>query len=60
MGEHLMRVDDAAGIDAAKGAGKIGIILGLQNSEHFQPQTTSTGSINSGNASRCSRITAAT
>ena len=35
-GEHLIRVDDAAGIDAAKSSGKIGIILGLQNSEHFR------------------------
>jgi membrane dipeptidase len=35
-GEHLMRVDDATGIDAAKSSGKIGIILGLQNSEHFR------------------------
>ena len=31
-----MRVDDAAGIDTAKRSGKIGIILGLQNSEHFR------------------------
>lgn len=28
--------DDAAGIDTAKRSGKIGIILGLQNSEHFR------------------------
>jgi membrane dipeptidase len=35
-GEHLMRVDDATGINAAKSSGKIGIILGLQNSEHFR------------------------
>src|SRR5438552_7827405 len=35
-GEHFMRVDDAAGIDAAKSLGKIGIILGVQNSEHFR------------------------
>ncbi|PYI85654.1 MAG: dipeptidase [Verrucomicrobia bacterium] len=34
--DKLMRVDDAQSIDAAKGAGKIGIILGLQNSEHFR------------------------
>src|SRR5207244_10725690 len=35
-GERLMRGDDTAGIDAAKSSGKIGIILGLQNSEHFR------------------------
>ena len=34
--DKLMRVDDAPGIDAAKSAGKIGIILGVQNSEHFR------------------------
>jgi membrane dipeptidase len=34
--DELMRVDDVQGIDAAKGAGKIGIIIGLQNSEHFR------------------------
>ena len=34
--DKLMRVDDAASLDAAKNAGKIGIILGLQNSEHFR------------------------
>lgn len=32
----LMRVAAAADLDAAKTAGKIGVILGLQNSEHFQ------------------------
>lgn len=32
----LMRVDDMESIDAAKRAGKIGIIIGLQNSEHFR------------------------
>jgi membrane dipeptidase len=31
-----MRVDDATGINAAKSSGKISIILGLQNSEHFR------------------------
>src|SRR4029450_4586830 len=35
-GDHLARVDEATGIDAAKSSGKIGIILGLQNSEHFR------------------------
>src|SRR6266550_3025222 len=34
--DKLMRVDDAVSLDAAKNAGKIGIILGLQNSEHFR------------------------
>ena len=34
--DHLMRVDDAQSIDAAKKSGKIGIILGVQNSEHFR------------------------
>ncbi len=34
--DKLMRVDDAQSIDAAKSAGKIGIIIGLQNSEHFR------------------------
>ena len=34
--DHLMRVDDAASIDAAKKSDKIGIILGVQNSEHFR------------------------
>jgi membrane dipeptidase len=32
----LLRVDDPARIDVAKNAGKIGIILGVQNSEHFR------------------------
>jgi len=34
--DKFLRVDDAQGIDAARKAGKIGIILGLQNSEHFR------------------------
>ena len=34
--DKLMRVDDSQSIDAAKSTGKIGIILGLQNSEHFR------------------------
>ena len=34
--EHLIRVDDAQRIDRAKSSGKIGIIVGLQNSEHFR------------------------
>src|SRR6266513_972589 len=35
-GADLLRVDEAARIDAAKNSGKIGIILGVQNSEHFR------------------------
>jgi len=34
--ERLIRIDDAQSIDAAKKSGKIGIILGVQNSEHFR------------------------
>src|SRR5438105_2336728 len=34
--DKLMRVDDAQSLDVAKSSGKIGIILGLQNSEHFR------------------------
>jgi membrane dipeptidase len=34
--DQLMRVDDAQSIDTAKSSGKIGIILGVQNSEHFR------------------------
>jgi membrane dipeptidase len=49
--QHLTRVDDAAGIDTAKNSGKIGIILGLQNSEHFRTPD---------DVDRCSPITAAT
>lgn len=34
--DKLVRIDDAARMATAKKAGKIGIILGLQNSEHFR------------------------
>jgi membrane dipeptidase len=34
--ETLKRIDSAADIDAARAAGKIGVIIGLQNSEHFR------------------------
>jgi membrane dipeptidase len=34
--DGLLRVDEPARIDAAKASGKIGIILGVQNSEHFR------------------------
>lgn len=33
---NLLRVDEPARIDETKKAGKIGIILGVQNSEHFR------------------------
>jgi membrane dipeptidase len=34
--EHFMRVDSAADLDRVKRSGKIGILLGLQNSEQFR------------------------
>lgn len=34
--ETMKRIDSAADIDAARAAGKIGVIVGLQNSEHFR------------------------
>jgi membrane dipeptidase len=34
--EHFVRVDEPSRIDAAKRSEKIGIILGVQNSEHFR------------------------
>jgi len=34
--EHLMRVDSAADFDRVKTSGKIGILLGLQNSDQFR------------------------
>ena len=34
--DKFLRVDDGASIDTAKSAGKIGIIVGVQNSEHFR------------------------
>src|ERR1044072_8946986 len=34
--DHLMRVDRAADLQRVKKSGKIGVILGLQNSEHFR------------------------
>ena len=33
---HLMRVDEPGRIDETKKTGKIGLILGLQNAEHFR------------------------
>lgn len=32
----MMRIDSAADLDRVKDSGKIGILLGLQNSDHFQ------------------------
>ena len=34
--QHLMRIDSAADLDRVKGSGKIGVLIGLQNSEHFR------------------------
>jgi membrane dipeptidase len=34
--EHLMRVDSPADLERVKVSGKIGVLLGVQNSEHFQ------------------------
>jgi membrane dipeptidase len=33
--EHFMRVDSAADLERLNGSGKIGIIIGIQNSDHF-------------------------
>src|SRR5882762_4212701 len=35
-GQNLMRVDSPASFDELKKSGKIGVLLGLQNSEHFR------------------------
>jgi membrane dipeptidase len=35
-GRWLMRVDSADDLDRLKGSGKVGVILGVQNSEHFR------------------------
>jgi membrane dipeptidase len=35
-GDTLMRIDSPADLDRVKSSGKIGVLLGLQNSEHFQ------------------------
>lgn len=34
--QTLKRIDSAADIDAARASGKVGVIIGLQNSEHFR------------------------
>ena len=36
QGEHFMRIDSAADFDRLKKSGRIGILLGLQNSSHFR------------------------
>lgn len=35
-GEHFMRIDNPASLDRVKASGKIGILLGLQNSDQFR------------------------
>jgi len=35
-GEHFMRIDSVSDLKRVKKSGKLGIILGLQNSEHFR------------------------
>jgi len=32
----LMRIDSPAGLDGVKASGKVGVLLGIQNSEHFR------------------------
>lgn len=34
--EHFMRIDSAADLDRVKRVGKVGILLGLQNADHFR------------------------
>ncbi|HEU4477914.1 MAG TPA: membrane dipeptidase, partial [Pyrinomonadaceae bacterium] len=34
--QHLMRVDSPADLERVRGSGKVGVLLGVQNSEHFQ------------------------
>ena len=35
-GEYFMRIDSPADLDAVKASGKLGILIGVQNAEHFQ------------------------
>jgi membrane dipeptidase len=35
-GERFMRIDNAVSLDRVKTSGKIGVLLGLQNSDHFR------------------------
>ena len=39
QGDHFMRIDSAADLDRVKKSGKIGILLGLQNSDQFRTPT---------------------
>jgi membrane dipeptidase len=34
--QHLMRIDSAADLERVKSSGKIGVLIGVQNSEHFR------------------------
>ncbi len=34
--QHFMRIDSAADLERVKNSGKLGVILGLQNSDHFR------------------------
>jgi membrane dipeptidase len=34
--QHLMRIDSAADLNRVKASGKIGVLIGVQNSEHFR------------------------
>ena len=34
--QHLMRVDSPADLERVKASGKIGVLIGIQNSEHFR------------------------
>ena len=36
VGEHFTRIDSAADLKRVKKSGKLGVILGIQNSEHFR------------------------
>ena len=36
VGDHFTRIDSAADLKRVKKSGKIGVILGIQNSEHFR------------------------
>jgi membrane dipeptidase len=35
-GDHFMRIDSAADLKRVKKSGKVGVVLGIQNSEHFR------------------------
>lgn len=50
--QYFDRIDSPGDFKRIKSTGKVGVILGLQNSEHFRPRTTSTRSTDSASASR--------